>query len=172
MAQTKLGTLLRCQIPALVGHWKAEDVPGYLKVDLVSHGGGDAAGTFHCTLSTIDLTIGWTERVPLLGRGKAGVVAGLDRAGQPRPFRLRGLHPDTGSEFINLFKDCRERGIAFTRSRPHHTNDNCHVAQENWALVRRLIGFDRLAPPAQRAWVDAFSTDDLWPFANCFQPVM
>jgi hypothetical protein len=174
MAQTKPGTLLRRQIPALVGPWKAEDVPGYLEIDLVSHSGEYAAGTFLYTLSTVDLATGWTERIPLLGKGQVGVVAGLDRIREQLPFRLRGLHPDTGSEFINfhLFDYCKERGIEFTRSRPYHKNDNCHVEQKNWTLVRRLIGYDRLDTHAQQAWLDAFYTDDLRPFANCFQPVM
>ena len=174
MAQTKPGTLLRRQIPALVGSWKAEDVPGYLEIDLVSHSGEYAAGTFLHTLSTVDLATGWTERIALLGKGQTGVVAGLDRIREQLPFRLRGLHPDTGSEFINmnLFTYCRERGIEFTRSRPYHKNDNCHVEQKNWTLVRRLIGYDRLDTPAQQAWLDAFYTEDLRPFANCFQPVM
>jgi hypothetical protein len=174
MAQTKPGTLLRRQIPALVGPWKAEDVPGYLEIDLVSHSGEYAAGTFLYTLSTVDLATGWTERIALLGKGQTGVVAGLDRIREQLPFRLRGLHPDTGSEFINLnlFPYCQERGIEFTRSRPYHKNDNCHVEQKNWTLVRRLIGYDRLDTLAQQAWLDAFYTDDLRPFANCFQPVM
>jgi len=34
--------------------------------------------------------------------------------------------------------------------------------------VRRLIGYDRLDTPAQQAWLDAFYTEDLRPFANCF----
>ena len=174
MAQTKPGTLLRRQIPALVGSWKAEDVPGYLEIDLVSHSGEYASGTFLYTLSTVDLATGWTERIPLLGKGQLGVVAGLDRIREQLPFALRGLHPDTGSEFINfhLFDYCKERGIEFTRSRPYHKNDNCHVEQKNWTLVRRLIGYDRLDTPAQQAWLDAFYTSDLRPFANCFQPVM
>jgi hypothetical protein len=174
MAQTKPGSLLRRQIPALPGSQSAEDVPGHLEIDLVSHSGEYAAGTFLYTLSTVDLATGWTERIPLLGKGQAGVVAGLDRIREQLPFRLRGLHPDTGSEFINfhLFGYCQERSIAFTRSRPYHKNDNCHVEQKNWTLVRRLIGYDRLDTPEQQAWLDAFYTDDLRPFANCFQPVM
>jgi hypothetical protein len=72
MAQTKPGTLLRRQIPALVGPWKAEDVPGYLEIDLVSHSGEYAAGTFLYTLSTVDLATGWTERIALLGKGQQG----------------------------------------------------------------------------------------------------
>ncbi|MGH7723354.1 MAG: hypothetical protein ACRENL_11095 [Candidatus Dormibacteria bacterium] len=62
MSQTKPGTLLRKQILALIGHWKTEDVPGYLEIDLVSHSGEFASGTFMYTLSTVDLCTGWTER--------------------------------------------------------------------------------------------------------------
>ena len=174
MSQTKPGTLLRQQIPALVGHWKNEDVPGYLEIDLVSHSGEFAAGTFLYTLSTVDLCTGWTERVPILGKGQTGVIAALDRIRGQLPFRLMGIHPDSGSEFINhqLFAYCQQNNIVFTRSRPFHSNDNCHVEQKNWTLVRRLIGYDRLDTPAQRDWLLAFYTDLLRPFANCFQPVM
>lgn len=174
MAQTKPGSLLRRQIPALPGSQSAEDVPGHLEIDLVSHSGESAVGTFLYTLSTVDLATGWTERIPVLGKGQTGIVAAVERIRGQLPFPLRGLHPDTGSEFINfhLFGYCQERGIAFTRSRPYHKNDNCHVEQKNWTLVRRLIGYDRLDTPEQQAWLDAFYTDDLRPFANCFQPVM
>lgn len=174
MAQTKPGTLLRRQIPALPGSQAADDVPGFLEIDLVSHSGEYAAGTFLYTLSTVDLATGWTERIPVLGKGQTGIVAAVERIREQLPFPLRGLHPDTGSEFINLqlFTYCEEQGIALTRSRPYHKNDNCHVEEKNWTLVRRLIGYDRLDTPEQQAWLDAFYTDDLRPFANCFQPVM
>jgi hypothetical protein len=72
MAQTRPGTLLRRQIPALVGSGKAEDVPGYLEIDLVSHSGEYAAGTFLYTVSTVDLATGWTERIPVLVKGQTG----------------------------------------------------------------------------------------------------
>jgi len=39
-------------------------------------------------------------------------------------------------------------GITFTRSRPYLKNDTCHVEQKNWAVVRRLVGSDRLELPA------------------------
>ena len=174
MAQTKPGTLLRRQIPALPGSQAAEDGPGFLEIDLVSHSGEYAAGTFLYTLSTVDLATGWTERIPVLGKGQTGIVAAVARIREQLPFPLRGLHPDTGSEFItlNLFTYCEEQGIALTRSRPYHKNDNCHVEEKNWTLVRRLIGYDRLDTPDQQAWLDAFYTDDLRPFTNCFQPVM
>ena len=58
------------------------------------------------------------------------------------PFKLLGIHPDCGSEFINahLLRYCQGHEIAFTRSRPEHKNDNCHVEQKNF----------RSGPPADR----------------------
>jgi len=174
MSQTKPGTLLRKQIPAIVGRWADKDVPGYLEIDLVSHSGEFAAGTFIYTLSAVDLCTGWTERIPILGKGQAGIVAALHRIREQLPFPLLGIHPDSGGEFINwqLFAYCEEANIEFSRSRPFHKNDNAHVEQKNWTLVRRLIGYQRLDTPEQLAWLDSFYIDLLRPYANCFQPVM
>ena len=174
MSQTKPGTLLCKQIPAIVGRWADRDVPGYLEIDLVSHSGEFAAGTFLFTLSVVDLCTGWTQRIPLMGKGQTGIVAALRRIREQLPFALLGIHPDTGSEFINwnLLAYCRKHKIEFSRSRAFHKNDNAHVEQKNWTLVRRLVGYQRLDTPEQQAWLDSFYTDLLRPFANCFQPVM
>lgn len=174
MSQTKPGGLLRRQIPVLVGRWKALDQPGYLEIDLVSHSGEVAIGTFLYTLSAVDLCTGWSERVPILGKSQGNVSAALERIRQQLPFRLRGIHPDNGSEFINnnMWTYCQEYGIEFTRGRAFHKNDNPHVEQKNWTLVRRLIGYQRLDSHEQLAWLDALDTELLRPYANCFQPVM
>jgi hypothetical protein len=180
MSQTKPGTLLRRQIPVVVGKWRELDRPGYLEVDLVSHSGEEAIGEWVWTLCATDLSCGWTERAAVLGKGQVGIVAALDRLRAQLPFPLLGIHPDNGSEFLNahLFKYCQgdpELGrpaILLSRSRPHHKNDNAHVEQKNWTLVRRLIGYQRLDTSAQRDWLDALYTDLLRPYNNCFQPAM
>jgi len=174
LSQTKPGGLLRRQIPVIVGEWKEKDQPGYLEIDLVSHSGEFAVGEFMYTLSAVDLSSGWSERVPVMGRGQEGVTAALDRIRRQLPFPLRGLHPDNGSEFVNwhLLRYCEEHGIALSRGRPFHKNDNAHVEQKNWTLVRRLIGYQRLDTREQLAWLDRLYTDLLRPYANCFQPVM
>jgi hypothetical protein len=174
LSQTKPGGLLRRQIPVLVGRWKALDRPGYLEIDLVSHSGEVAVGTFLYTLSAVDLCTGWSERVPILGKSQGNVTAALERIRQQLPFALLGIHPDNGSEFINnnMWLYCQEHGIEFTRGRAFHKNDNPHVEQKNWTLVRRLIGYQRLDTPAQLAWLDALDTELLRPYSNCFQPVM
>jgi hypothetical protein len=129
----------------VVGQWKALDQPGYLEIDLVSHSGEVAAGRWIYTLCATDLSTGWTERVGIMGNGQAGVLAALEQVRGQLPFPLRGLHPDSGGEFINWqrYAYCQANQIAFSRSRPHHKNDNAHVEQKNWTLVRRLIGYQR-----------------------------
>lgn len=37
-----------------------------------------------------------------------------------------------------------DRRTTFTRGRPYAKNDLCHIEQKNWAVVRRLVGYDRL----------------------------
>lgn len=174
LSQTKPGSLLRRQIPVVVSQWKELDVPGYLEIDLVSHSGEIAAGLWIYTLCATDLSTGWTERMGIMGSGQVGVLAALEQVQAQLPFPLLGLHPDSGSEFINwnLFEYCRAHHIAFTRSRPFHKNDNAHVEQKNWTLVRRLIGYQRLDTPGQLAWLNQLYTQLLRPYNNCFQPVM
>ena len=62
--------------------------------------------------------------------------------------------------------------VVLSRPRPEHKNDNCHVEQKNWTLVRRLIGYQRLDTPAQLEWLGSLYSDLLRPYNNCFQPVM
>jgi hypothetical protein len=174
MSQTKPGTLLRHEIPIVVGQWKEMDIPGYVEIDLVSHSGEYASGTFLWTLSVVDLSTGWSERVPIMSKSQEVVVAAMGRIREQLPFPLLGIHPDSGGEFINknLFAWCKEHHIAFSRSRPYHKNDNAHVEQKNWTLVRRLVGYERMDTQAQLEWLDDFYTRLIRPFANCFQPVM
>ncbi|MEO8744319.1 MAG: hypothetical protein ABI334_07405 [Candidatus Dormiibacterota bacterium] len=174
LSQTKPGTLNRNEVPIVVGQWKELDRPGYLEVDSVSHDGGRVAGEWILTISATDLSTGWTERVPVMGSTQEVVLAAMQRIRQQLPFPLLGIHPDNGHEFLNrrLIRWCREEDILMSRSRPFHKNDNAHVEQKNWTLVRRLIGYHRLDTLWQLKWLDDFYTELLRPYNNCFQPVM
>ena len=81
------------------------------------------------------------------------VFHALQRLQADLPFRILGLDSDNGTEFINrvLLDYCTSQNITFTRSRPYLKNDTCHVEQKNWAVVRRLVGYDRLELPALAA---------------------
>ncbi len=86
---------------------------------------------------------------------------------------MLGLDSDNGSEFINqgLYDYCRRWGITFTRSRSYKKNDSCHVEQKNWAVVRRVIGYDRFnSKAAFEALSDVYTLLRL--YINFFQPVL
>src|SRR5262245_36772490 len=58
---TKPGSLLKSQIP--VRTWAEWDDarPGFVEIDLVSHDGGNLAGSHAFTLTVTDIATGWTE---------------------------------------------------------------------------------------------------------------
>ncbi len=127
---TKPGSLLKKQIPIVLSRWN-ETEPGYTELDLVAHCGNSAAGDFVSTLNITDLATGWSEEEAILGKAQKRVLDALRRIQGRLPFRLLGLDPDNGSEFINwqLFTYCLQNKIDFTRGRPSHGNDNAHIEQ-------------------------------------------
>jgi hypothetical protein len=80
-----------------------------------------------------------------MGKGERDCVAGIDRMRAVLPFPLLGIDSDNGSEFINahLMRYCQRNSITFTRSRPYKKNDQAHIEQKNWDVVRKTIGYAR-----------------------------
>jgi len=62
--------------------------------------------------------------------------------------------------------------VAFTRSRPYRKNDNARVEQKNWTHVRQLVGYDRLAEPAQAELLNDLYAREWGQFRNFFCPAM
>ena len=89
------------------------------------------------------------------------------------PFPLLGLDSDNGSEFINdtLLRYCQTEQITFTRSRPYQKNDQAHVEQKNWSVVRHTIGYDRLESSDELILLRSIYAD-LRLYINFFQPVL
>jgi len=142
---TKPGTLLKASIPIRTFGELDRSHPGFLEADTVAHCGQSADGFYLTTLSMVDVATGWTECQGVWGKGQQRVGSAIHRVRGRLPFTLLGLHSDNGSEFINygLYNYCRREGIKFTRSRSYKKNDNAHVEQKNWSVVRRLVGYDR-----------------------------
>src|ERR1700704_5025367 len=148
-----------------------EPLPGDMEADLVSHGGGSAAGSFVHTLTLTDVASGWTECVALVVRDGALVAAALEQLRKTMPFPLRGFDTDNGGEFMNetVAAYCQTHGIPCTRSRPYHKNDQAWVEQKNGAVVRRLVGYRRLEGLAAAAALSRlYAASRL--FVNFFQP--
>lgn len=116
---------------------------------------------------------GWCEPVAVWGKGQERVGGAVHHVRERLPMPMPGLDSDNGSEFINQgLKDyCQRWGITFTRSRPYKKNDSCHVEQKNWAVVRRVIGYDRFSSKAAfKALDDVYTLLRL--YINFFQPVL
>ena len=148
LATTKPGSLIKKQIPVRAGCWD-ESRPGYLEADTVAHCGTSTEGQFVYTLNTVDIATGWSEQRACWGKGQTGIhraVADIERA---LPFRLRGFDCDNGTEFINwrlfeyLHRGRRHRRVQFTRGREEHPNDNAHIEEKNWTLIRQYLGYER-----------------------------
>jgi len=142
---TKPGTLLKHQVPIRTFCEWDESKPGFMEVDLVSHGGGDERGDFCQTLSATDVSSAWTETEAVRNKAQVHVFEGLTKIRGRLPFALLGLDSDNGSEFINahLVAYCEQEQITFTRSRPYRKNDNCYVEQKNYTVVRKTVGYMR-----------------------------
>jgi hypothetical protein len=150
LSTTQAGTRLKRQIAIRTFADWAEARPGFLEMDLVAHCGWSGAGPFLYTLSLVDVASGWVACAGLRDKRAETVFCALQRLEADLPFAILGLDSDNGSEFINqvLVDYCTSQGVTFTRSRPYLKNDTCHVEQKNWAVVRRLVGYDRLELPA------------------------
>jgi hypothetical protein len=152
-----------------------ETAPGHFAVDLVHHGGPEPCGDYVHTRQMIDGATGWSERVALLGRSQRAMAGGFRRILARLPFRVRELHSDHGSEFLNnhLVRIWGEEitGLRLSRSRPYQKNDNRFVEQNNATLVRAYLGQVRLDPQQHTAALNALY-DEMGVYYNCFQPVL
>ena len=132
-------------IPISTGPW-GDKPPGYGQVDTVVHCGSSLLGDLVYTVNYTDIATHWTIPLAQWNKGQQATSRSLARIQKTLPFPLLGLHPDTGSEFINWFvKDWADRErVELTRSRPYHKNDNAYVEQKNGHVVRRFVGYARM----------------------------
>jgi len=173
LSTTKPGSLLKKVIPVRTFTPWDEDKPGFLEIDLVAHCGGSVEGQYINTLTCVDLSTGWIECLAVHHRSQQAVFEAIQTMRTYLPFLLLGLDSDNGNEFINdlLYQYCLSEKITFTRSRPYQKNNQAHVEQKNWSVVRRLIGYDRLETEDEYLLLESIYAD-LRLYANFFQPVL
>lgn len=173
LSTTRPGTLLKKSIPVRTYTPWSEEKPGFMEIDLVAHCGNTAEGQFVNTLTSVDISTGWTECQAVFPRNRHTVLEAIKAMKSHLPFALLGLDSDNGSEFINetLLDYCQFQKITFTRSRPYHKNDQAHVEQKNWSVVRHLVGYDRFETFAEYNSLQSIYSD-LSLYFNFFQPVL
>lgn len=173
LSTTKPGTLLKQAIAVRTWNDWDDARPGFFEIDLVAHCGQTTEGQYLNTLTMTDVWTGWTECLGLPNKTQAAVTQAIQAVRPCLPFPLLGLDSDNGSEFINdlLYRYCQAEQITFTRSRPYRKNDQAHVEQKNWSVVRHTVGYDRLETAEELALLDAIYAD-LRRYVNFFQPVL
>jgi hypothetical protein len=142
-----------------------------MEIDLVAHCGNTTEGQYLNTLTCTDISTGWTDVTGLLHRSQETVSKAIHLMRQRLPFALLGIDSDNGSEFINdlLYRYCLDEKITFTRSRPYKKNDQAHVEQKNWSVVRHTVGYDRWETERELVLLESIY-DDLRLYINFCQP--
>ena len=132
-------------IPIATGPWE-DAIPGEGQIDTVAHCGDSVAGDFIYTVNYTDMATYWVIPRAQWNKGQEATLDSIKTIRESLPWALRGLHPDSGSEFVNwLCKDwCDTEHIALTRSRPNKKNDNCFVEERNGHIIRKFLGYTRL----------------------------
>ena len=171
LSTTKPGSLLKSLIPVQTFTAWDEERPGFMEIDLVAHCGNTTEGQYLNTLTCTDISTGWTDVTALAHRSQKVVSTAIHRMRKRLPFPLLGIDSDNGSEFINdlLYRYCLDEKITFTRSRPYKKNDQAHVEQKNWSVVRHTVGYDRWETEQELALLESIY-DDLRLYINFFQP--
>lgn len=177
LAKKKYGKkhpLLYQSIPVKVFAEQDRSVLGNMQIDLVEHCGASAAGQFINTLTSTDISSGWTEQSAVMGKSQESTNTGIDGARQRCPFLWKEMHSDGGVEFINnhLYRYTVGTDLGFSRSRPYKKNDNCLVEQKNNTHVRRLVGYLRYDTVEELNMLNDLYLNELRLFKNFFQPVM
>lgn len=174
-SRTKPGSLLKNQIPIRTfADWRQDEKkPGFLEIDTVHHCTEDNKGDYLHTLDTIDVFTGWNECRAFMGKSERHTVEGLETIRKRLPFPLLGIDFDTGGEFVNwhLVRYSQRNQITYTRAREEKKNDQNYIEQQNFSVVRRFVGYQRLDTYRQLRMLNQLY-DLLSDYQNFFQSVM
>jgi transposase InsO family protein len=162
---------LKSIIPIFKGPWKNLP-PGHGQIDTVAHCGNTLLGDFIFSVNYIDAATYWNVSRAQWNKGQMATIASIEAIKARLPFSLLGLHPDSGSEFINWnLKGWSEREkVELSRSEPGKKNDNMFIEERNGHVIRRHLGYRRFDDPAVVAAINELY-DVLDPYQNHFKAV-
>jgi len=135
-------------VPIRRGPWN-NPAPGFGEIDSVAHCGESIAGDFCYTVQYTDVSVIWTCLSGQWNKGEIATRESIERIKRRLPFRLLGIDPDSGSEFVNwhLKGWCDTHKVTMTRTRPYMKNDHARIEQKNYTNVRKFVGYTRLNNP-------------------------
>lgn len=135
-------------VPIYYGNYADKGVD-YGQLDNVVHSSNKLFGKMVYTYALVDMGTYWIIPYATYSKGSKQTRAFLAHVSQQLPWKLRGIHPDNGDEFLNaeVINHCKWYGIEITRSRPYKKNDNCNIEERNRHVIRKYAGFDRYDHP-------------------------
>jgi hypothetical protein len=167
-------SVVQALVPVGVIPWD-EPEPGHFEADLVLHNLANVEGAYVSSLQCIDVLTGWSERFAVMGHGFSEMWQAVQAFKTRCPIRVREIHTDNGSEFMNqVFAsqfDTQALDAHLTRGRLGCKNDNRFVEQKNSSLIRAYLGNLYLYTPTHRALLDKLYAD-MGLYYNLFQPVV
>ena len=170
---TKPGSLLKELVPIKTEQWD-ERRPGFVEADTVAHCGNSVSGTFIYTVNLTDLSSGWMSLRAVWGKGEYHVFNAIKSIEVEIPFKILGFDCDNGNEFLNyrLLKYFKNKSypVSYTRSRPYKKNDNAHIEEKNWTVVRQYLGYKRFDNLKQVDMLNDLYSNELSLFINFFIP--
>lgn len=137
---------LKLLIPIRKSHTWVGLPPGYGQTDTVVHCGDLLSGDLIYSLGIVDFATYWAEYEAQWNKGQIATRESIEAVTKRFPLTLLELHPDTGSEFINLhvYEWAQENNIEMTRSEPNKKNDNMCIEERNNTISRRHLGYVRM----------------------------
>ena len=143
---TKPGSLKEI-IPIRRGPWE-NPPPGFGEIDTVAHCGASLGGDYAFSVQYTDIATIWTCLSAQWNKGQAATIRSMERIQRRLPFRLKGLDPDSGSEFINwqMVNWCQQQPspVTMTRIRPYYKNDHARIEQKQYCNLRQFVGYTRI----------------------------
>lgn len=158
-------------VPVFYGNYATKGL-GYGEIDTVVHSGPKLMGVMAYSLTFVDMETYWVEPIAQYDKTAEVTMRSLQLVRQRLPWRLKGIHPDSGSEFINyqLHGYCKKHHIELARSRPYKKNDNCHVEERNRHVIREYTGYSRYDHPEVVVVLNELY-EAVRLYINFFQPV-
>lgn len=100
-------------VPVFYGNYVTKGL-GYGEIDTVVHSGPKLMGVMTYSLTFVDMETYWTEPVAQYDKTAEATMRSLQLVRQRLPWRLKGIHPDSGSEFINYQLHSAVRSIVLS----------------------------------------------------------
>jgi len=170
---TRPGTLLKHQIPIQTYTPWDNQTPGFEEIDFVALCGESLKGDYVNIFDAIDIAVCWSELQGLMGKERFEVTKALDKIRGRLPFPLKGIDSDNDAPFINghFLNYYQTNHLTFTRCRPYKKQDQAHVEQKNYSVVRKYFGYRRFDTLRQLEIINLIC-ETISLYHNFFQPVM